>query len=465
MSCRLISLPVLAILALSLSLAETNVYFQNDTPHTLTIHVSVTGGLVKGRHWNQTTYEVQPWQKKSLIYWFNRDQGITWGRDFQFTASIRRDGQEVTQFWQWLHGEWIGSRYWYAADGAPHWYDDYQVHSATPDADHTTRFKALATEGYDDLLYVLHAKNMYDELRHNTANDASQLSVLAYNVQLLPTSLQAIGQSVRAAHLAEVVDGFDVLIFSEAFDDDVRGFDEGGDLANLDGTLWGGIRQMYPYRTPIVGKDEGLEQDGGVFIASRWPIEVSHGFVYDESICAASDCLSEKGVMYARILKTVAGESRRYHVFGSHTQADYTGDDNSAERGAQLRQMKAFIDGLGIPSDEPVILGGDLNVIRGTGEYWDMLDTLAAVEPQLYGDIDSYDGVTNYMIDGGARQTLDYLFCSENHLLPVSAEVEVLVFKSASADLIRKDPLRWFYTPMANYSDHYPVYGLFAYPE
>ncbi len=71
----------------------------------------------------------------------------------------------------------------------------------------------------------------------------------------------------------------------------------------------------------------GTPDNGGVWIASRWPMEAISTKAF--GICnlgaPTADCLANKGVSYGRIFKM----GRRYHTFTTHTQAS----DSSTGRG------------------------------------------------------------------------------------------------------------------------------------
>ncbi|CAM2065440.1 Sphingomyelin phosphodiesterase [Sulfidibacter corallicola] len=446
---------------------ESYVYIQNDSPQTVTLEISVRGGLTQGKHWDRMCSELEPWQKATPVLWFNRDEGIKWGRDFYFETKVVCDGRVLATLRQKLHGNWIGSSLYHSADDLD-WFSDRDVHLSDSSAGVQTLFKSAYTGWYDDLVYVVHAEEVYDHLRHLATDVPDQLTLLAYNLQLLPTSIQWIDQGLRARYMGEALDGFDAIVFSEAFDDDVRGFDEAGNTGDPD-SLWEHIRHMYPYRTDIVGKDEGLEQDGGVFIASRWPILHQEDLVYDESVCEASDCLSEKGVMYARIEKSLDGMSRTYHLFGSHLQADYPGDDNSHVRASQLNELRRFVDALGIPADEPVIMAGDFNVDLDSGEYPQMLDRLNAADPERaeYGFPYSLDGFTNAMADPDSEWMLDYVLVDRSHRMPRFGETAVLVLRSPAPEMMAKSAgqRRQDMHVLGNYSDHYPVFAYFDFSD
>jgi endonuclease/exonuclease/phosphatase family metal-dependent hydrolase len=267
-----------------------------------------------------------------------------------------------------------------------------------------------------------------------------QLSVLAYNIYMRPTTLFKNGQAIRAELIPPRVTGYDALILSEAFDDDVRR------------VLLVRLRERgYPHATPVVGTDRGLEQDGGVLIVSRWPIG-RHVSLRFGSTCAGSDCRADKGVMYARIDK----QGRAYHLFGTHTNADKA---NRQVRAQQFRLLRRFIDDQRIPPGEAVLVGGDLNVDRAEREEFQaMLQILGAAALPFRGHGFTYDGRLNQLCSGREQEYLDYVLYLTAHRQPraTASYQEARVLRSAA--VWREYGFeKWF----VDLSDHYPVLGFF----
>ena len=265
---------------------------------------------------------------------------------------------------------------------------------------------------------------------------ANSFNVLAYNIYMRPEYVLLNDQSDRGAVLPSKLRGFDVIVFSEAFDNSVRN----QILADLHGE--------YPYRTKILGSDGGIEQDGGVIIVSRWPITAEAQRLFG-NICTGdfSDCLADKGVLYARIEK----HGRIYHIFASHTQAG----DSSERRQSRMQQfgiIKEFIDSRGAPDTEPVFIAGDLNVDKyDAGEFDAMLRILDAWYPRPFGHPYTVDSTINHR--AGGRKYLDYVLVSNRHLQPISAIIETLIPRSPT-------PFGGDY----DLSDHFPVFGHFMFP-
>jgi len=260
------------------------------------------------------------------------------------------------------------------------------------------------------------------------------LDVLTFNAALLPEVAASTRQSERAARMAPHLVGYDVLVLQELFINRHRE----ALLAELAGA--------YPYRTVLVGADGARElpfrQDGGTLVLSRWPIEREAQLLYGD-VCSGSDCLADKGVAYAAVRK---GE-RIYHVFTTHAQSVY-GRDPPTVRAAQFALLRAFIDAQAIPSDEPVVVAGDLNVDAYTPELDAMLVALRAAWPPVVGDARyTWDPEANALADGG-REWLDYVLVALDHAAPAYAWNRALQLRDGGLDL----------------SDHFAVWGRVVMP-
>jgi endonuclease/exonuclease/phosphatase family metal-dependent hydrolase len=267
------------------------------------------------------------------------------------------------------------------------------------------------------------------------------IKILAYNVYMRPVFLN--GQKNRADRMPPFLTGYDVIIFSELFDDDIRIH-----LLNL-------LKAEYPFQTAIVGHDEGIEQDGGVVIISRWPIEAAENRIFDENDCAGDDCLAEKGVAYAKIRKKNAA----YHVFGTHLQA-MAGEHPRRMR--QLQFIKQFIDQRQIPENEPVFIGGDMNVDAYIPEHMkEMFDILDAELPWFDPNFKlspTYDKATNDLASDEGSEMLDYVMYQRDRMWADESSFTRRVFKVVPC---------WkeffFEKCMNDLSDHYAVEGRFMF--
>ena len=260
------------------------------------------------------------------------------------------------------------------------------------------------------------------------------LDVLTFNAALLPGIAASTRQSERASRMAPHLIGYDVLVLQELFVNRYR-------AALLDE-----LATAYPYRTELVGRDGARElpwrQDGGVIILSRWPIEREAQLLFERT-CGGTDCLADKGVAYAAIRRG----DRRYHVFATHAQSVYA-PNPPAVRASQFDLVRAFVDAQWIPTDEPVIIAGDLNVDAFTPELGDMLLRLHAEWPAIVGDVRyTWDAATNAWAYG-APEWIDYVLFSLDHARPVEAWNRALPLRDGDLDL----------------SDHHAVWGRIVMP-
>ncbi|MGQ0836375.1 MAG: tachylectin-related carbohydrate-binding protein [Gammaproteobacteria bacterium] len=343
-----------------------------------------------------------------------------------------------------MRGSTIGSHMWQAlaGPGFEHpWKDDRGSRSADWHAGEVPLrilYRAYFTGTDDDIEYIIQYGYPAEE------PDDATWRVLAYNIYMRPRSLFLNGQAIRAGLLPSQLTGYDAFVFSEAFDDEVRS------------QLLRGLHGEYPHATRILGTDRGVEQDGGVIIVSRWPIVLEDQRVFP--MCAGSDCMSAKGVLYAKIERN----GRPLHIFGSHTQA-WPNDEGRTVRARQFQYIKGFIDSKAIPAEEPVLIAGDLNVDkhRFPDEFRDMLRFLNAQHPHAIGPGFSFDPASNKLASQGEpSEYLDYVLWSGAHMRPLDAINEVRILRSFT---------EWKELPhekgLWDLSDHYPVYGRFLFKD
>lgn len=150
---------------------------------------------------------------------------------------------------------------------------------------------------------------------------------------------------------------------------------------------------------------------GGVHIVSRHPITAARSDVYDATSFFASDFLTAKGAVYARVVVPRSTGHSEWHIFGTHMFAP-SGTHGDGIRAAQLRQLHSFVRAHTDPGASPVqkrniVVAGDFNSDLDHHPTSSAVDThLACVRPQAYlGDLSkSVDKETNMLtgIDGHA---------------------------------------------------------------
>jgi len=112
----------------------------------------------------------------------------------------------------------------------------------------------------------------------------------------------------------------------------------------------------FKYHTTTIDDTKHLE-NGGIFIASKWPIIETKNFVFNNSNLRTFDFMAAKGASYAKIEKKIDGVSKKYNVLATHLNAGVEFNP----RALQASEIYEFVRSLAIPKDEPVLLGGDLN--------------------------------------------------------------------------------------------------------
>ncbi|KAI9909643.1 hypothetical protein PsorP6_014623 [Peronosclerospora sorghi] len=183
--------------------------------------------------------------------------------------------------------------------------------------------------------------------------------VVQYNLFGRPALVFKDGQSERLQRIPEALVNhsktIDVFTLAEGFD------------SSRDDMLAQFRKLGFEHSTSIL--DGPAATNGGVIIVSKWPILKEAQHLYGTT-CHGTDCLAAKGVKYARVLKSVNGVSKIFNVFATHLQ------------------MRKFIDAVGIPAHEPLILAGDFNVDNQTfrDEVTNLELTLKAHEPLRIGN-------------------------------------------------------------------------------
>ncbi len=429
--------------------AESFVYLQNNTSYSIDVSTSSTLG---GSHWNNTfSGAMDPWKLQTKLYETNRDQGITNGSNFYFTTTISMLGGSFTLKLK-LNGNFIGSDMWQSSSGpgfSDPWYGDRSFHTNTfTIAGKTFELKYQADlpfgNTWDDIYYVIHEVDPYPQDPTDLTDDHI-FNVLAYNVYMLTPPFALSDQYDRAKLIDDYVHGYDAIIISEAFYNDAR-----------NEQLLPRLATEYPYQTAVV--DQALwPEDGGVLIVSRWPFDNEDQIVFDD--CDGDDCLAAKGAMYVRIDKL----GRKYHLVGTHTQA-WPEAENRHTRQLQFTQMQNWLNGKSIPSNEAVLIGGDLNVdkLGNLGnEYNIMHQILHTKSPTYLGDNFTYNPTINTYGSGTAVEYLDYVLVDTNYFSPViyTNQPQILRHVESVDDLWDNNDLE------LDLSDHFAVHGRFVFPK
>lgn len=280
-------------------------------------------------------------------------------------------------------------------------------------------------------------------------------TVMTHNLMLLPSGITDWAPDTRArlAGNADYLEANDILVLTELFDNSAT-----------NQHLFPRLAAHHPYRTPVIGRSSSgwnrtsggyygtpLE-DGGVAIASKWPIVYRAQHIYGGG-CGA-DYWAAKGFAYA----VIDVKGTRVHVIGTHLQANDSGCDNGEARKVRADQMRAvtsYLTQQKIPVSAPVIIAGDFNIRQKSNEYPELLARLRVSTPPVTSPSSaSYDPTTNsvtkYRDLDGAPGRLDYVFMRTDHARPTGGWVNQVLPHHSSPYQMR-DRTFW------DYSDHYPV--------
>lgn len=439
---------VLLMCSCELAFSQSTVYFRNSTGLTYDIEVLQSGThTMQLTEWTLLANKQDAWEFDQAIFSTDRDTAaIPLGDTILFDVQLKAPGDTVILQLR-LIGVSGGSTLEYSVSGtgfAQPWYKDDNFHEQQTTLGGETVLIKFKPDNDDtnqdrDITYIIHKTPIYT-IDAADFQDPNVLNVMSYNVQFLPFGVTGLPQGAERGALmpAELSQYQDVIIFQEIFDDGPR-------VDNLIPALMAEgftyiTAELNPAASPI-----SVPGNGGVMIASRWPVEFEDDWDFTKCGQAAQDCLAAKGIKYARIDKL----GKKYHVFGTHMDAGSNADDIEAKN-SQMGEMRDFIASQNIPSSEAVVFGGDFNVspIAGNRLYLNFLDSIQPVLPNAIG-------YHNSTLDVNVGKIIDHVWGSSRHLIPLSATNEVITLRPTDDVLF----------DLGEFSDHRPVLGRFVYPD
>ena len=220
-----------------------------------------------------------------------------------------------------------------------------------------------------------------------TAGEIStRLSVLTYNVEGLPWPAKT-GRRGRLREIARQLGSMrksgtapDVVLLQEAFSDDaVRIGVRAGYRNFVRGPLAGDKRppSSEEAEPELVNrrkrrKGEGVTRivSSGLYILSDYPIVAVNRQPFRRRECAGSDCLSNKGILHARI--AVPGVPDPIELFNTHLQsrgnAGVSEERSLLAHRLQVDETSRFIEEMRDPR-LPLIFGGDFNMRNAPARF------------------------------------------------------------------------------------------------
>lgn len=440
----------LLIVQINLLTAQTTVFVRNSTWQDFTVEAGQSGTLTMDQsEWSGGDPVVRGWLETNgqEVLTVNRtNTAVPEGDTAYFDIGLLGASDALTIKLRVI-GIAGGTQLSYSMEGngfAEPWFEDgdfHEVQTTLAGKSVVIKFKADNDDSSlgRDLRFAIHDLPVY-ELDAADFQNPNVLNAMFYNVQMITFGVSGMAQANERGALlpAQISEYQDVVVYSEVFDD----------AAREDHLVPAMEAAGFPYHTDILNEPGGIipfPVNGGVMTFSRWPIEAEDEIDFAECGQAAQDCLSNKGIKYARINKL----GKRYHVFGTHMDAG-SGEDDTYARRTQMAEMRDFIAALNIPENEPVILGGDFNTdpIDSDMDYIAFLDTLDPIIPQHIGYWES-----NFNDDFG--KIIDHAWGDRTHLVPTAATNEVITVRSL-------DPILW---DISEFSDHRGVLGRFSYPD
>lgn len=323
---------------------------------------------------------------------------------------------------------------------------------------------------YYGALSILLALSLNMQAQNPQQSPTKKLSVLLYNIQMHPhkEGLRLGGmkgalfkkqQQLTSLKLGAVPAKIkalkpDVVIFTEMF------------TSNREKALTQNMKAAgYTHNTPVLNPSTNpLKWSGGVMVFSKYPIVNTKEIEFSSK--TGWDKNARKGVLYVKINKN----NVPFNIFSTHTNASYEYEKGRASlkeagrrvRNSQFSQMRAFINALKIPQDQPVIIAGDMNVDmysekgKSRDQYTHMLRALRATHPSVSGHKYSFDRSTNELASRKEpSQLLDYVLYSTAHKKPKKAGNKVICLKKSSTQCKKVQG--------EDLSDHYPVLGTFEF--
>jgi endonuclease/exonuclease/phosphatase family metal-dependent hydrolase len=442
------------------SFAETDFYFENNT--TLDFNITTTqwstnDDPLESDEWTPFNGTSYAWQSKLRVLRVNRDDGIHNGSDFYQEVLIEHNGESFTLQCR-LEGEFLGSDMDFSVKGngfdhSWHGQNNGNFHEETimiGGKQLILKYKRENNIPYEEnIRFALHEVNPHTHPDPNDLTNPNIMNLMSYNVALLmPVGVADQDENERAEHLyTRIPMSMDVLVAQEAFD--------------LADEFLGSLFTDYSYQTTSLNAATvdipGVTKDGGVYIISKWPIEMqadldfqSEGIPCDNG---AWNCAARKGVKYARINKL----GTIYHIFGTHLEAG-----NAGIRLQQLDAFQTFMNSFNIPKGEAIIFAGDFNIGMNDDEndYEYIRNILSAIEATRLGTPYVATSLNfNHYKDNAASSPdgniIDHAFGNYSNLMPVFATNETWNMRSIHNDM-------W---GIYDLSDHEAVMGHFVYPE
>lgn len=245
-----------------------------------------------------------------------------------------------------------------------------------------------------------------------------QLSLLTWNVHMLPSIAQRSGQKKRAKIIVEQLQysNYDVIVFTEAFNNRARRI------------IAKGLKKTFPYKLGPANKHTPFKINSGLFVMGKQALKHIDEIAYEYG--KKSDRWASKGALMLSVNK----DSVEYQIIATHLQADYTPfAEYKNIRATQLNAINYGLLSVYGKDKVPQIITGDLNIDKflNKTEYKIMLDILDAQDGDLPPGEYTFIASDYVSKKDSSRCILDYTLYRPNATAPVSIERKVRKFKQA----------------------------------
>ncbi|HIA36472.1 MAG TPA: hypothetical protein EYN89_06985 [Flavobacteriales bacterium] len=245
----------------------------------------------------------------------------------------------------------------------------------------------------------------------------STLSVLSWNLHLLPSLVFYKHQVKRAEAIANVLQGsmYDIIVFQEAFH------------KRASKKIWKGISSQYPFQYgPIKGS---FPQFGsGIWLVSKLEIKNVQNIGFLECSRGSADCRAKKGALFVEVEKG----GQKFQIIGTHVQSR-EGEEYQKVRNAQFTQIAKELIEPNADETVPLIIAGDLNTAMAkTIDYQNMLDILDAENGDLDGPHQfTADGMSNDLMKDKSSpgRLIDYILINQRKVELKKVIREIIIYK------------------------------------
>ena len=217
------------------------------------------------------------------------------------------------------------------------------------------------------------------------------LDVLTYNIEGLPWPARS-GRAAKLRAIGAHLDGLrragtapDIVLFQEAFSGAAAKAVETARYPALASGPGRTQRRTLDAAGTVPGSRKWRKGEigirllsSGLVIASRYPIVTHMSEPFSRRSCAGFDCLSNKGVLHARV--AIPGVPDPIDIFNTHMNAQRASGVPRARHtpahNSQAEELATFLEARRAP-EKPAIFGGDFNMRRSLPRF----DTFDALQP------------------------------------------------------------------------------------